>query len=75
MEKWKEELGERIARYSNLELLTDTLAQERGDDYDGGMTSRGAYTLTIFRQELATRLYVYNFLTDDEAQFLIKGDF
>ncbi len=48
MLKWQLELGEYVTRLSNFELLTSVLVQEQGDDYDGCMTKRGAFTLQIY---------------------------
>lgn len=65
--KWKEAALQKIAQYSNLELMEETLNLARGDDYDGCFTERGNWEYGALTVELAVRLRAAGFLGDSET--------
>lgn len=53
---WQDEIVKRVEAYSNDELLTEALSLQRGDDWDGCFTNRGAWECDYVESELRRRL-------------------
>jgi hypothetical protein len=54
--KWQEKILTRIQKYTNRQLLDETLISAKGDDNDGEFTSRGWWEFNELRKELEKRL-------------------
>jgi len=68
--QWRQEILDRVKKLTNGELVNETLSLAAGDDYDGCMTARGAWEFKALQEELYTRLFVAEFLTESEIETL-----
>ena len=63
--KWsKKEIIERVKAYDNKTLIEEALTLAGGDDYDGGMTNKGAFEYNTLLEELNRRLKEIGFIKE-----------